>query len=202
MKRKTARLIFGIIAGIVMILIANWNLENSPETSPESASTPTPTSTSTPVIVTKVTSSTIATNAQVIRVVDGDTLVAKLDAEPNHEVKVRFLGINTPETVDPRRPVECFGKEASNFAKSLLNNQRIFLEADPEADEIDKYGRLLRNIYLADGTDVNAEMVAKGYAYAYVSFPQNNERKALLRKLESEAKENLRGLWNPETCPQ
>lgn len=199
MKRKTSRLLFGIIAGFCMILIASWNLENSPEASSQSNF-----ATST-VLHDSASSTSLAevgdTNAYVVKVVDGDTLTAILDNEPGQEVKVRFLGINTPETVDPRRPVECFGKQASDFAKSLLSQQRIKLEADPEADEIDKYGRLLRNIYLDDGTDVNAELVRQGYAYAYVSFPQNAERKAYLRSLESEAKENLRGLWNPETCP-
>ncbi|MFZ6015940.1 MAG: thermonuclease family protein [Patescibacteria group bacterium] len=140
-------------------------------------------------------------NAYVIHVVDGDTITVKLDSDPNLEVKVRLLGINTPETVDPRRPVECFGKQASDFAKELLSHQRVRLEADPEADEIDKYGRLLRNVYLPDGTDVNALLVADGYANAYVSFPQNQERKAELRRLESEARQAERGLWNPTVCP-
>lgn len=142
------------------------------------------------------------TNAFVVRTVDGDTLTARLDAEPDTEVKVRLLGINTPEIVDPRRPVECFGKQASDFLKDLVAGDRIELIADPEADEIDKYGRLLRNVYLADGTDINALMVAQGYAYAYVSFPQNEERKAELRRLETEAREAKLGLWNPETCLQ
>ncbi|MDF1496549.1 MAG: thermonuclease family protein [Patescibacteria group bacterium] len=199
MKRKTSRLLFGIVAGFCLILIASWNLENSPEASSQISPT------STQINKTSETSATNNeagdTNALVVSIADGDTLTAIMDSEPGTEVKVRFLGVNTPETVDPRRPVECFGKEASEFTKSLLSNQRIKLEADPEADEIDKYGRLLRNIYLADGTDVNAELVKQGYAYAYVSFPQNAERKAYLRSLESEAKANLRGLWNPETCP-
>ncbi len=200
MKRKTSRLLFGIIAGFCMILIASWNLENSPKASSQintATSTQITQSSSTLILSDEIGD----TNAYVVKVVDGDTLTAILDSEPGSEVKVRFLGVNTPETVDPRRPVECFGKEASDFTKHLLNSQRINLVADPEADEIDKYGRLLRNIYLADGTDVNAELVKQGYAYAYVSFPQNAERKAYLRSLEADAKENLRGLWNPETCP-
>jgi len=112
-----------------------------------------------------------------------------------------LLGVNTPETVDPGRPVQCYGKEASSFAKKTLGGQRIKLEGDPEADEYDKYGRLLRNIYLADGTDFNAELVSQGYAQAYVSFPQNADRKAELRRLESEAKEAKRGVWDPAVCP-
>lgn len=144
----------------------------------------------------------IKTNAKVVKVIDGDTIDVIMDSEPEKVVRVRLLGINTPETVDPRRPVECFGKQASDFAKRTLSDKRVFLESDPEADEIDKYGRFLRNVYLPDGMDFNAYMVENGYAYAYVSFPQNKVRKAELRALEKSAKENNLGLWNPEVCPQ
>ncbi len=190
------RFLFGIAVGFAFILIASLNLENSPAVSSEAND---------PKVITEIqdfesTASSTSTNALVTKVVDGDTIHAILDSEPGKDVKVRFLGVNTPETVDPRRPVECFGKQASDFTKSLLANQRALLVADPEADEVDKYGRLLRNVYLADGTDVNAELIRQGYAYAYVSFPQNAERKAYLRSLEAEARENQRGLWNPEIC--
>lgn len=144
-------------------------------------------------------SSTIRTNATVIRVVDGDTLDARLDGEDGDR-RVRLLGINTPETVDPRRPVECFGKEASTRMKNLVDGQRVSLIADPQADERDKYGRLLRNVISGDGTDVNAAMVREGYAHAYLSFPLDPKRKRELKKLEQDARIGRRGLWNPETC--
>ncbi len=147
------------------------------------------------------TSTTTGSNANstVLRVVDGDTLVARLDDEPG-EWTIRMLGINTPETVDPRRPVECFGKEASEKLKSLLPlDSRIRLAPDPKADERDKYDRLLRNVFLADDTDVNALMVRDGYAYAYLSFPLDAERKKELKGLETTAKQERRGLWG-EVC--
>ena len=138
-------------------------------------------------------------NSTVLRVVDGDTLVALLDDEPG-EWTIRMLGINTPETVDPRRPVECFGKEASEKLKSLLPpDSRIRLAPDPKADERDKYDRLLRNVFLADDTDVNALMVRDGFAYAYLSFPLAAERKKELKELETTAKLERRGLWG-EVC--
>ncbi|MFH1620635.1 MAG: thermonuclease family protein [Patescibacteria group bacterium] len=142
---------------------------------------------------------TVQTNALVMRVVDGDTLIAKLDDE-NKEFTIRLLGVNTPETVDPRKPVECFGKEASDFAKKTLNGKRIRLDADTQADERDKYDRLLRNVFTDEGMDLNAELVRQGYAYAYLSFPLNPERKRELKLLEEDAKVNERGLWSPETC--
>lgn len=146
------------------------------------------------VIQTPASIITSSTNATIVRVVDGDTFVTALDSEPG-EWTVRMLGINTPETKDPRKPVECFGKEASQRLTDLLSNQRVDLRADPEADEIDKYSRLLRNVFLADGTDVNALMVREGYAYAYLSFPLNVRRKTELRNLQKEAQDNQRGLW-------
>ena len=139
------------------------------------------------------------TNAIVVRVVDGDTIDVRIDGD-DHDEKVRFLGVNTPETVDPRRAVQCFGKQASNFTKALLTNKRVRLDPDPQADERDKYHRLLRNIVLSDGTDVNASLVRSGYAYAYVSFPLNKERKKQLLRLQSEAEAMKRGLWADDTC--
>jgi micrococcal nuclease len=145
------------------------------------------------------TSSTVQTNANVVRVVDGDTIVALIDGQTKNET-IRFLGINTPETVDPRKTVECFGKEASAHMHTLLDGKRVRLEPDLQADERDKYGRLLRNVFLADGTDVNAAMVRDGYAYAYLSFPLNVKRKQQLKKLQEDAKLQQIGLWSTTTC--
>lgn len=92
----------------------------------------------------------------VTRVVDGDTI--QIDSGE----KVRYIGINTPETVDPRTSVQCFGKEASAFNKQLVEGRDVKLVVD--VSETDKYGRLLRYVYLNDGTFVNLELVKKGYA--------------------------------------
>lgn len=142
---------------------------------------------------------TTSTNALAIRAVDGDTIEVRIDGATD-DVKVRLLGVDTPESVDPRRPVECFGKEASKFTASLVNGKRVRLEADPKADEVDKYGRLLRNVVLADGRDLNALLIANGYAHAYLSFPLDSRRKAELTRLQEEAKAGERGLWGMDTC--
>lgn len=142
---------------------------------------------------------TTTTNAVVVHVADGDTITVRRDGEKNDE-KVRLLGVNTPETVDPRRPVECFGKEASAFTKSTLQQARVFLKEDPQADNVDKYGRLLRIVVLQDGRELNRVLVQEGYAYAYVSFPMTSAYKSALRALEAEAKAAGRGLWNPSAC--
>ncbi len=150
-------------------------------------------------VLIRVATSTIRLNAIVTHVVDGDTLDATVDG--GEKVRVRFLGVNTPEVVDPRKPVQCFGKEASAFSKSLLNGKRIMLKADPQADERDKYGRILRTVYLEDGTDVNATLVANGYAQAYTSFPLNPIRKRQIISLQNDAKTAGRGMWAPQACP-
>ena len=138
--------------------------------------------------------------ALVTRTVDGDTIDAKIESS-GEVVKVRFLGMNTPESVDPRRPVQCFGKEASNRLKELIEGKNVILIDDPKADDRDKYGRWLRNVVrVEDNLDVNATLVAQGYASAYLSFPLDAKRKAQIRALEQEAKTNQRGLWSPSTC--
>ncbi len=144
--------------------------------------------------------STVETNATIVRMVDGDTAVVRVDGETG-EVRVRFLGINTPETVDPRKTVECFGKEASAQGKHLLpEGSRVKLVADPQADERDKYDRLLRIVYLADGTQYNRKMVADGFAYAYVTFPMAASYKRELKQAEKDARMGHLGLWATSTC--
>lgn len=144
--------------------------------------------------------STLGVSARVVRVVDGDTVEVELETT-NEEHKVRLLGVNTPESVDPRRSVQCFGKEASHRMKALVEGKRVFLLDDPKADDRDKYGRLLRTIVRADDfLDINATLVNQGYANTYLSFPLDVRRKAQLRLLEQQAKQAERGLWSPATC--
>lgn len=140
----------------------------------------------------------VKTNATVTHVADGDTFDVKLDS--GEKGTVRMLGVDTPETVDPRKPVQCFGIEASNFSKGMLGSARVRLDPDPQADEHDQYGRLLRNVTLEDGTDYNAKLISNGYAYAYLSFPLDPARKKQLKDLETEAKKAGKGLWAPDAC--
>lgn len=140
----------------------------------------------------------VATNASVTHVADGDTFDVTFDN--GEKATIRMLGIDTPETVDPRKTVQCFGKEASNYTKSKLTDARVKLDADPKADERDKYGRLLRNVTLADGTDYNLSLVQQGYAHAYLSFPLDPARKKQISDAEQEAKTAQRGLWAPDAC--
>ena len=119
------------------------------------------------------------------RVVDGDTIIVQGVG------RVRLIGVDTPETVDPRRPVECFGKEASAFTKRLLEGQRARLEYD--RDRTDRYGRTLAYVYLPNGTFANAEIVRQGYGHAYTRFPFRYLDE--FRQHERDARQGKRGLW-------
>jgi len=122
------------------------------------------------------------------RVVDGDTIVVEIEGKQG---KVRLIGVDTPETVHPSKPVEYFGKEASNFTKGMVEGKKVRLEYDWQ--KRDKYGRLLAYVYLEDGTFLNAEIIKQGYGFAYTKYPFKYLDE--FRQYEREAKENNKGLW-------
>ena len=100
----------------------------------------------------------------VLKVVDGDTIHVSANGQ---KLKIRMIGLDTPETVDPRKPVQCFGREASARAKTILGGQQVYLETDPSQDTIDKYGRTLAYVWIASGRLFNLDMIADGYAFEY-----------------------------------
>lgn len=122
---------------------------------------------------------------------DGDTITIEMDGK---EERIRMIGVDTPETKDPRKPVQCFGQAASAFTKNLVGDQPVRLQADPLSSNRDRYDRLLRHVYLPDGRMVQAEIIKQGYGFAYVSFPFTKADE--FKKLETEAREDKRGLWN------
>jgi micrococcal nuclease len=128
--------------------------------------------------------------ARVTKVVDGDTINVKIG---DRDETIRFLGIDTPETHDPRKPVQCFGEAAAAHTKQLLSGKSVRLEPDPTNSDRDKYRRLLRYVYLPDGTLVNARLIQDGYAFAYTIFPLTKLDE--FRALEIEARNANRGLW-------
>jgi micrococcal nuclease len=132
----------------------------------------------------------------VVKVVDGDTIDV---AMVSGTARIRLIGINAPESVDPRKKVECFGKEASAHLYELLVGKQVRLAADPTQDDRDVYKRLLRYVTRDDGTAINETMVRDGYAYEY-TYKVPYEQQARFRAAEKEAKEAGRGLWAPETC--
>ena len=126
------------------------------------------------------------------RVVDGDTIILS-----NNE-RVRLIGVDTPETKHPRKPVEYFGMEASTFTKKMVEGKEVRLEYDQQRK--DKYGRLLAYVYLMDGTFLNAEIIKQGYGYAYTRFPFKYMEE--FRQYEKEARETKRGLWEDKSTKE
>ena len=120
-------------------------------------------------------------------VVDGDTLVLEGGE------RVRLIGVDTPETVHPSKPVEQFGREASDFTKRMAQGKRVRIELDPEGDTRDRYGRTLAYVILPDGRSLNLEIVRHGYSYAYSRSPFS--RMEDFWAAEEEAREKGRGLW-------
>ena len=126
----------------------------------------------------------------VTSIVDGDTIKVMMGDQLE---TVRLLAINTPETHKPGTPVECYGPEASAHLQELIGTSRVILTSDTIQGDRDRYGRLLRYVYLPDGTLVNAKMVADGYALAYTALKSDQLDKIL--SLELLARSQNLGLW-------
>jgi endonuclease YncB( thermonuclease family) len=122
---------------------------------------------------------------------DGDTIVVDMNGVNE---TVRFIGVDTPETHDPRKPVMCYGQEASDYTKKLIGKNRVRLQSDSLDTNRDRYNRLLRYIYLPDGTLVNAKLITEGYGLDYPYFPF--EKAQEFKADEIQAKQANRGLWS------
>jgi micrococcal nuclease len=132
--------------------------------------------------------------AKVAEHIDGDTVRLLFDNPPpaiTTRETVRLLGVDTPETVHPKKPVEFFGKEASDFTKTRLLGKNVYIAFDRELR--DRYGRLLVYIYTGPGECFNAEIIRQGYAHAYLRFPFQFMDE--FKELQREAREKGLGLW-------
>ena len=140
-----------------------------------------------------ITASSSAKFALVKRVIDGDTI------ELESGQKVRYIGIDTPELHHPQKSVQCFGEEAKKMNQDLVEGKTVVLEKD--ISEVDKYGRLLRYVFLADpknssasGLFINQYLVEEGYASA-ATFPPDVKYAELFRQKQQVARINNKGLW-------
>lgn len=139
------------------------------------------------------------TEANVVRVVDGDTIVV---AYGGREYKVRYIGMDTPETVDPSSPVEWMGQEASGANKALVAGKTVVLEKD--VSETDQFGRLLRYVWLTNGstwTLVNLELVKQGFA-SVATYPPDVKYVDAYLAAEQDARAGGIGLWGAEPTPK
>lgn len=126
----------------------------------------------------------------VTRFSDGDTIVVNMNGT---DEKVRFVGVDTPETHKPNAPVQCYGPAASAHTKNLIGTQKVRLESDPLSTDRDRYNRLLRYVYLADGTLVNQELIEGGYGFYYPYFPFS--KSTAFAASQATAKAANKGLW-------
>lgn len=133
----------------------------------------------------------------VTKVLDGDTLVANV---AGNEVTIRLIGIDTPEVVDPRKPIQCYGQEASARAKEMLSNQKIYLEKekskDKENKQYDIYGRVLAYVHFSDGSLYNQYMIENGFAKEYTFNSEKYKYQKEFRDAQKVAKKNKIGLWS------
>jgi micrococcal nuclease len=148
---------------------------------------------------------------KVVGVIDGDTLdIKRIDGEKvfniDKIVRVRLIGINTPEAVSTERPIECFGVEASKYLKYIADGKVAAIELDESQSLLDIHGRLLAYVYIKDSgfknnniLFLNEEAIKDGYAYEYTySAPYRYQEE--FKYMESLARQRYIGLWSPETC--
>jgi micrococcal nuclease len=156
--------------------------------------TPTPT----PTRPAAATSPAPGVAARVARVVDGDTLKVTISGRTD---TVRVIGLDTPESVKPGTPVECFALQASAEAKLLLPvGGAIRLQADPTQATRDRYGRLLAHVWLADATLFAERMIRGGFGIHDIYEGVPSIYASRLAAAEAAARGALRGLWSPTTC--
>ncbi len=191
-KRTTQRL----LTFLILLIAAYFGVQGAGWQIPGLASTPP----FVPVIPSAPTDTAVPADLSdpvpVAHVVDGDTIDVTIDGKSE---RVRLLGINTPETVDPRKPVQCFGQEASSESKAVLEGATVRLEADTSQGDRDKYDRLLRYVFLENGTNYNLFLIQQGFAYEYTyDWPYKYQTE--FKAAQAEAETNKLGLWADNTC--
>lgn len=190
---RKATLILGIL---VLLLFLYFALIISPLPNKEKAElSPVPSGADIKV-VTPTVSPQNRQSARVIKTIDGDTVNIDMDKKT---WSVRLIGLDAPEAHDPRKPVQCFAKEATNRLKDILDGKMIFLEADSTQGDKDKYNRLLRYLFLEDGTNINELMLSEGFAHEY-TYNLPYKYRDDFKQAEIEARESKRGLWADGAC--
>jgi micrococcal nuclease len=205
-KRKSPSL---LLAGLVLILATSVLACRQPAPNPAVTVTATVTATSPPTsslsiitslnpppisqpVLAPTSNETPFVEALVTRVIDGDTIEVSMSGK---KYTVRYIGIDTPETVDPRTTIQPFGPEASAANKELVDGRVVKLEKD--ISETDKYGRLLRYVYVGE-LFINAELLRLGYAQV-TTYPPDVKYVDLFLQLQREARDAGRGLWGSPT---
>lgn len=170
-SKKHLKLFISLILGFLVVALG-WLADKNPE------------------LFKDISSTVPAGYYHVVKVEDGDTITVDMNGTSE---RIRFIGIDTPELHDPRKPVQCFARAAKDYNKSLIGQNPVRLEADPLSTNRDRYDRLLRYVYLPDGRLAQAEIIKNGYGFAYTSFPFTKSEQFL--NYQTQAREQNRGLW-------
>lgn len=171
------------VAAFALLVIAAFRLIDTPQESDPSNEQAGPANSRAEV------SAASSLRAKVVRVIDGDTIEVRIG---DHVDRVRYIGVDTPETVKPNAPVQCFGKRASAFNHRMVEGETVRLVADRESR--DRYGRRLSYVY-AGVRFVNAELIRRGYARTLEIEPNTRFAERFAR-YEYEAKRTNKGLWS------
>lgn len=142
------------------------------------------------------TTDTKEASYRVVAVSDGDTIKASINGKTE---TIRLIGVDTPETVDPHKTVQCYGHEASNFTKKTLQDQSVHLHADSSQQDRDKYGRLLRYVFTNDGANFNLLLIQSGYGFEY-TYKVPYQYQQQFKNAQAVASNQQVGLWNPSAC--
>jgi endonuclease YncB( thermonuclease family) len=143
-------------------------------------------------------STTTPDTYRVMQVIDGDTVDIYKDGG---NVRLRLVGMDTPEVVDPRKPVQCFGREASAEGHKLLDGQWVRLEYDEVSGTYDRYGRMLAYVFRAsDQLFYNEFMIANGFAHEYDYQNQAYKYRTAFKAAQTRAQQEQFGFWSPTTC--
>lgn len=126
----------------------------------------------------------------VSRFTDGDTITVNMNGR---QEKIRFIGVDTPETHKPNAPVQCYGPAAAAYTKNTIGNHKVRLASDPESTNRDRYNRLLRYVYLDDGRFMNKLLIENGYGFYYPYFPFTKSGE--FSEAQKSAQDAVKGLW-------
>ena len=187
-KRELHMFVVGVLVGVLLFSLQKNNQHNAPAVAPKTEDS----------IVASTAGTTISESRtyEVVKVVDGDTIQVKIE---DKKQSVRLIGVDAPESVDPRRPVQCFGDKASQYLKEILLHKQVILESDPTQGDSDKYKRLLRYVILEDGTNINKQILEQGYGHQYTYNKPYKYRDEFV-EAEQQARDNKRGLWADDAC--
>lgn len=199
MKNKR---VFGLfIAGVLLIsigFILGKSSVQKTQNNNQEIQTPSSSISQAPFIIQPASKTQLNEPYRVVKVIDGDTIQVDINGKTE---TLRLIGIDAPETGDPRSLISCFGNEATNKAKEILNGKSVQLESDLTQGERDKYNRLLRYVFLENGTNFNNLMISQGFAHEY-TYRIPYKYQAEFKQAEKQAREKKLGLWADDACSQ